>query len=29
VLVADDDNHRVVEFLPDGTYVRQIGSRGT
>ena len=28
VLVADDDNHRVVEFLPDGTYVRQIGSYG-
>ena len=28
VLVADDDNHRVVEFLSDGTYVRQIGSYG-
>jgi DNA-binding beta-propeller fold protein YncE len=28
VLVADDDNHRIVEFLPDGTYVRQIGSYG-
>jgi sugar lactone lactonase YvrE len=28
VLVADDDNHRVVEFLPNGTYVRQIGSYG-
>jgi DNA-binding beta-propeller fold protein YncE len=28
VLVADDDNHRVVEFLADGTYVRQIGSYG-
>ena len=26
--MADDDNHRVVEFLPDGTYVRQIGSYG-
>jgi DNA-binding beta-propeller fold protein YncE len=29
VLVADDDNHRVVEFLPDGTFVRQLGSYGT
>ena len=28
VLVADDDSHRVVEFLPDGTDVRQIGSYG-
>jgi DNA-binding beta-propeller fold protein YncE len=28
VLVADDDNHRVVEYLPDGTYVRQIGTYG-
>ena len=28
VLVADDDNHRVVEFLSNGTYVRQIGSYG-
>ncbi len=29
VLVADDDNHRVVEYLPDGAYVRQIGTYGT
>ncbi|MEA2356987.1 MAG: hypothetical protein QOI62_247 [Solirubrobacteraceae bacterium] len=29
VFVADDDNHRVVEYLPDGTFVRQIGSFGT
>ncbi len=29
VLVADDDNHRVVEYLPDGTYVRQVGTYGT
>jgi DNA-binding beta-propeller fold protein YncE len=28
VLVADDDNHRVVEFLPSGAYVRQLGSYG-
>jgi DNA-binding beta-propeller fold protein YncE len=28
VLVADADNHRIVEFLPDGTYVRQLGSYG-
>ena len=25
VLVADDRNHRVVEYLPDGTFVRQVG----
>lgn len=29
VLVADDDNHRIVEYLPDGTFVRQTGSYGT
>ena len=28
VWVADDRNHRVVEYLPDGTYQRQIGSFG-
>jgi DNA-binding beta-propeller fold protein YncE len=28
VFVADDDNHRVVEFLPDGTFVRQVGAFG-
>ena len=28
VWVADDRNHRVVEYLPDGTYLRQIGSFG-
>ena len=29
VLVADDDDHRVVEYLPDGTFVRQLGGFGT
>lgn len=28
VLVADDRNHRVVEFTPEGTWVRQVGSFG-
>ena len=28
VFVADDDNHRVLEYLPDGSYVRQIGGYG-
>jgi DNA-binding beta-propeller fold protein YncE len=29
VYVADDDNHRVVAFTPDGTYLRQVGTFGT
>jgi DNA-binding beta-propeller fold protein YncE len=29
VYVADDDNHRVVEYTPDGTYLRQVGTFGT
>jgi DNA-binding beta-propeller fold protein YncE len=29
VLVADDRNHRIVEYLPDGTFVRQTGTFGT
>ncbi len=29
VLVADDRNHRVVEYRPDGSFVRQVGSFGT
>ncbi len=29
VFVADDRNHRVVEYLPDGSYVNQVGSFGT
>lgn len=29
VLVADDRNHRVVEYTPSGGYVRQVGSFGT
>ena len=28
VFVADDRNHRVVEYRPDGTYLRQVGSYG-
>jgi sugar lactone lactonase YvrE len=29
VYVADDDNHRVVEYTPDGGYVGQVGVYGT
>ena len=28
VYVADDDNHRIVEYDPDGHYLNQVGTKG-